>query len=306
MKKLFAILMTVILTLSLAACGSTPEEEAFETKKSTRSTKATKPTETTAMAQSSEEPTPAPTELPTQMPTVLPTEIPTEAPIEEVTTVPTVASTVAPTVAPTVKPTEKPTTATKPVHTHSYKSATTKAATCTADGIKTFTCSCGHSYTQKIAATGSHSWGAWTTVKEATVLAKGEQQRQCTACSATEKKELAMLTNYFYNDALAGRYTLNSISVVPVEVYFENGDLVLNCYIVNGFSTTATNVSILEMYVKDANGKTIAHDTFPEQNGTINAMSYVVHSFRFAASSVENTVVDMSTLTVNARFYCRH
>ena len=47
MKKLFAILITVILTLSLAACGSTPEEEAFETKKSTKSTSATKTTKAT-------------------------------------------------------------------------------------------------------------------------------------------------------------------------------------------------------------------------------------------------------------------
>lgn len=205
-----------------------------------------------------------------------------------------------------MKPTEKPTTATKPVHTHSYKSATTKAATCSADGIKTFTCTCGDIYTQKIPATGSHSWGAWTTVKEATVLAKGQAQRKCSTCSAIEKKDLAKLNDYFRNNTLDGRWTVNAISVAPVEVYFENGNLILNCYIVNGFNTTATNVSILEMYVKDANGKVIAHDTFPEQNGTINALSYVEHTFRFAASAVENTVVDMSNLTVNARFYARH
>ncbi len=36
-------------------------------------------------------------------------------------------------------------------HTHSYTSAVTKAATCNATGIRTFTCSCGDSYTEEIA-----------------------------------------------------------------------------------------------------------------------------------------------------------
>lgn len=43
-------------------------------------------------------------------------------------------------------------------HTHSYTSKVTKAATCTADGTKTYTCSCGDSYTETIKATG-HKWG---------------------------------------------------------------------------------------------------------------------------------------------------
>lgn len=39
-------------------------------------------------------------------------------------------------------------------HTHSYTSSVTKAATCTTAGIRTFTCSCGHGYTEPIPATG--------------------------------------------------------------------------------------------------------------------------------------------------------
>lgn len=39
-------------------------------------------------------------------------------------------------------------------HTHSYTSSVTTAATCTTAGVKTHTCSCGHSYTQSIPATG--------------------------------------------------------------------------------------------------------------------------------------------------------
>lgn len=40
------------------------------------------------------------------------------------------------------------------VHTHSYVEHITKQATCTEDGLKTFTCKCGDSYTEVIQATG--------------------------------------------------------------------------------------------------------------------------------------------------------
>ncbi|MBQ5970610.1 MAG: InlB B-repeat-containing protein [Clostridia bacterium] len=37
-----------------------------------------------------------------------------------------------------------------PVHVHTYTSAVTKAATCSATGVRTYTCSCGDSYTETI------------------------------------------------------------------------------------------------------------------------------------------------------------
>ncbi len=39
-------------------------------------------------------------------------------------------------------------------HTHSYTSAVTTQATCTTAGVRTYTCSCGHIYTEAIPATG--------------------------------------------------------------------------------------------------------------------------------------------------------
>lgn len=45
-----------------------------------------------------------------------------------------------------------------PSHKHSYTSKVTKAATCVTAGVKTYTCSCGDSYTESIPATGNHSW----------------------------------------------------------------------------------------------------------------------------------------------------
>jgi hypothetical protein len=39
-------------------------------------------------------------------------------------------------------------------HTHSYTSSVTTEATCETAGVRTYTCSCGHSYTEAIPATG--------------------------------------------------------------------------------------------------------------------------------------------------------
>ena len=46
---------------------------------------------------------------------------------------------------------------TPPAHTHSYSSSVTSDATCTSNGTITYTCSCGHSYTESTPALG-HNW----------------------------------------------------------------------------------------------------------------------------------------------------
>ncbi|MBQ7033954.1 MAG: hypothetical protein IJN25_09910 [Clostridia bacterium] len=71
-------------------------------------------------------------------------------------------------------------------HVHSYSSKVTTEATCGTEGVKTFTCACGETYTEKIAATGEHAWGNWTTETAALVGKDGTQKRTCTACAATE------------------------------------------------------------------------------------------------------------------------
>lgn len=77
-------------------------------------------------------------------------------------------------------------------HTHSYSATVTKAATCTESGTKTLRCSCGHSYTESIAAKG-HSWGEWSTTKQPTTSAEGNSQRKCSVCAAVENKAIAKL-----------------------------------------------------------------------------------------------------------------
>ena len=48
-----------------------------------------------------------------------------------------------------------------PPHTHEYRSAVTTQPGCESEGVKTFTCSCGDSYTKTVAAIG-HSYADGT------------------------------------------------------------------------------------------------------------------------------------------------
>ena len=72
---------------------------------------------------------------------------------------------------------------------------TTKEATCTQTGSRTRTCGrCGYVQTETIART-AHSWGKWTTTKEATCTSRGEETRKCARCGATETRRTDRLAH---------------------------------------------------------------------------------------------------------------
>ena len=64
----------------------------------------------------------------------------------------------------------------------------TKAATCTAAGVKTYTCECGETKTETIPAAG-HKYGEWKVTSEATVFAPAVQTRTCSVCGNTETQK---------------------------------------------------------------------------------------------------------------------
>lgn len=213
MKRLLALLVMFVILLSFTACSNNEEktvttcwncgESISETAafcsscgsavddKANNTEPATSGTENT---ETNTESTNAPTDS---------TEDATETP----TTIP-----------PTTPPTTKP-PATEATHTHSYNSKVTTAATCGKDGVKTFVCSCGSSYTEKIAATGQHSWksatcttpktcancnatdgsaaghtwSSWSTVTPAEVGKAGQEKRTCSSCNQAETKEIPAL-----------------------------------------------------------------------------------------------------------------
>lgn len=200
MKKLFALLLALSLLLTLAACGGGEQVANMDDNKETTANTTDATADTTDATQDSTEST----------------EVTTEATTPESTTPPTTEP----------QPTETTPPETQPTHKHSYSSKVTKAASCTADGVKTYTCSCGKTYTESIKATGhsysakttkeptcttegvktytckcgstytesiaaaGHAWGEWTTFKPATTTEKGESRRKCKNCTEFESKEI--------------------------------------------------------------------------------------------------------------------
>lgn len=81
----------------------------------------------------------------------------------------------------------------KSSHTHSYTAKVTKEATCTAEGERIYTCTCGDRYTETIPATG-HSESAWIIDKAATATENGSKHTECTTCGKVIKTEVIPAT----------------------------------------------------------------------------------------------------------------
>ena len=88
---------------------------------------------------------------------------------------------------------------TPPKHEHTWDSGVvTTAATCTTDGVMTYTCtdpSCGATKTEKIAATG-HTYGDPQITTPATCGKDGTQTKTCTACGATVNETIKATGNH--------------------------------------------------------------------------------------------------------------
>ena len=119
------------------------------------------------------------TEKPTQ-PTTPPTTT-TAAPVVTTTEAPEVTTTEAPEVTTTEAPVTQPPVTTT-AHTHSYTEEVTTNPTCTGKGVKTFTCSCGDTYTEEIAALGHTEVvdAAVAATYDATGLTEG---KHCSVCN---------------------------------------------------------------------------------------------------------------------------
>ena len=70
-------------------------------------------------------------------------------------------------------------------HVHSYTATVTKTATCTEEGIVTYTCSCGSSYTESV-PTLSHSFGEYVYNNDATTENDGTKTATCSVCGTTD------------------------------------------------------------------------------------------------------------------------
>ncbi len=115
----------------------------------------------------------------------------------------------------TQEPTETPT----PVHSHDYTSKVTKVATCIQKGVRTYTCSCGESYTEDIAKT-NHTSSDWIVTKAATCQSTGIKVKTCTVCNTeleTAAIEKSSDHTYVWTHVTNGDYKVNICSGCGIE-----------------------------------------------------------------------------------------
>ena len=173
---------------NVSAEASKDSEAATKAGSDSSLTTATKGTATTTDAETSEAATTI-TETTTSKVTESTTTA-TQAPTEKATEKQTEKAAEKQTEKPTEHPAQKPTEPAAQAHAHSYTATVTKQPTCTAEGVKTFRCSCGDSYTEAISAAG-HVFGAYVYNNDATGAADGTETAACTICGAKDTRTAA-------------------------------------------------------------------------------------------------------------------
>lgn len=89
---------------------------------------------------------------------------------------------------PVTTPTQEPSS--KPKHEHKYTADLTTDPTCTEEGVMTYTCECGDTYTEPYPALG-HQYKSEIT-KEANCIEEGEETYTCSLCGDTYVETIAM------------------------------------------------------------------------------------------------------------------
>ena len=101
-----------------------------------------------------------------------------------------------------------------PATGHSYEATVTKEATCEEAGVKTYTCTaCGDSYTEEIPAIGSHSYDNGVVTKDATCEAAGVKTFTCAGCGATYTETIPATGHSYGNGVVTKEATCEEAGV---------------------------------------------------------------------------------------------
>ena len=149
-------------------------------------------------------------------------------------------------------------------HTHSYTAKITKKATCTSNGVKTYTCNCGKTVTKSIPATG-HKYK--TENQAATCTSIGVSIKKCTVCGRVEyanttpakghtlKTDVEPATFTESGLSITSCKTCGTITKVTLIKRIASVTLSATKYTYNGKAQTPTVV------VKDSAGKVLKYKT---------------------------------------------
>ncbi len=217
MKKILAILLTLVMVMSMfAGCGAPAADEPTTAPTETMTEAPTEVT-TEPSVETTEAPTEETTVPETEAPAEAPTETPTEAPEAEACKHDYKKTVIAPTTTaqgytlyeckkcgyeyksdytdklPSSGGNENHNETEPTVHQHDYISEVTVEPACDHPGGRTYTCqTCGHSYDEEM-PTLEHDWTGWGVTKEPTTESEGQEMRKCKVCGFYEHRAIDKL-----------------------------------------------------------------------------------------------------------------
>jgi len=142
---------------------------------------------------------------------------------------------------------------------HEYVGEVTTAATCTEDGVMTYTCgNCGESYTEVISATG-HAWDEGTVTTAPTCATAGVMTYTCANNGCTKEEAIARLTHDFTNgDCVCGHPAPESVLTIEEAnqwgLAYDNDVYSSGKYYIEGTIESIVQTTFGNMYIQDAGG----------------------------------------------------
>lgn len=99
--------------------------------------------------------------------------------------------------------------------------------------------------------------------------------------------------NVFFNDT-NNAYTPNTVDIRPGKMYWDNGVLVADCFVINGYEHAVYNIDVKKLTFKNDSGVFASGNFGVLQNLTIAPHSYVVWTFTFSRNAVMNPNADLT------------
>lgn len=289
MKKLIALSLALIMTLALTGCGTL-------NKKASAPKKDSDPTSSNAVT-SEESETPENPETP-ETPETPENSVTSETPSQTTSSKPSGG-----------------TNSSKPTHTHTYTNSVTKAATCTADGVRTYKCSgCSDSYTEKITKLG-HDYKK--TVTAPTCTAQGYTTHKCNRCSDTKKDTYTAAKGHNFKStgtvtttvkcehcaaALTQANNMVDFYAVGDTAYWKDGELHVQYLLVNTYDQACVVTGLTNYYFETGSGQRISDTlTTTGLTFTIKANSAFIVNFTIEAKYVKNYGVTLSNVSMGCQ-----
>jgi SLAP domain-containing protein len=109
--------------------------------------------------------------------------------------------------------------------------------------------------------------------------------------------------NYFFNEN-NNIIEENNISIRPRYVYWENGYLVAECFVINGFDYTITQIEVDSFSISNHSGLIASASFGMINNVTLQPNEHVIWTFKYAPNAVFMSGANLGSLTCN--FSCSY